>query len=400
VKRVVALPGEKVQIIDGDIYADGVLCRKDWTEQRVLRLPVHAHQFRARDTEPAWQPLKTSGESAVAWEPVGDEFLLNAADNTGDDAWGWVEFAHRVRQRGQHETTVKLSSWPVDLDTSKIPPAGLKFDAVHQQLSCIGVLPDSARDLLLAANADDDFYKAVRTLSERSQLAPVDDDYGYNPREGDYVPAPVRDVMLALTLQHQEGEGEFAVEMSDGAVNFTCVFDYGRQETRLYAGDESDPVITGGWPGELLTGSPTIEMSLFDQQVLVAVNGKPLLGPWTFSTPAETPVSRYPARFGARGLHATVSELQLYRDVYYTATRARHGVQKPYQLDADELFVLGDNSPVSHDSRRWPDGAVKTSLLVGKPFVVHLPSKPGRLRVGNYEMQLRLPDFSRMQFLR
>jgi signal peptidase I len=400
VKRVVGLPGEKMQIIDGDIYADGVLCRKDWAEQRVLRVPVYEHRFHPHDAESAWQPLKNTSETAVAWEPVNDEFHLGAAQITDDTAWSWVEFAHRVRQRGQHETSVKLSSWPVDLDTSKIPPAGLKFDAVHQQLSCVGVLSDSVRDVLLAATADDDFYKAVRALSERSHLAPVNDAYGYNPHEGDYIPAPVRDVMLSLTVQRQNGDGEFAVEMSDGAVNFTCVFDYSRQETRLYAGDAPDPVATGHWPNELDGQQALIEMSLFDQQVLVAVNGKPLLGPWTYSTPANTPVSRYPARFGARGLDVTVSDLMLYRDVYYTATRAKHAVQKPYQLDADELFVLGDNSPVSHDSRRWADGAVKTSLLVGKPFVVHLPSKPGRLRIGNYEMQLRLPDFSRMQFLR
>lgn len=400
VKRVVGLPGEKVQIIEGDIYADGVLCRKDWADQRVLRVPVHEHRFRDPQQASAWNPLAATSASSVAWEPVDGEFRLQAADKTHEDAWGWVEFTHRIQQRGQHETSVKLTSWPVDLDTSKIPPAGLKFDAVHQQLSCIGVLPDAARDLLLAANADEDFHRAVQTLSERSHLAPVDDGYGYNPREGDYLPAAVRDIMLALTVQHQQGEGEFAVEMSDGAANFTCVFDYGRQETRLYAGDQADPVATGGWPADFATKPAAIEMSLFDQQVLVAVNGQPLLGPWTFSTPAQTSVSRYPVRFGARAADLIVRDLCLYRDVYYTATRAKHAVQKPYQLDDDELFVLGDNSPVSHDSRRWADGAVKTSLLVGKPFVVHLPSKPGRLRIGNSEMQLRLPDFTRMQFLR
>lgn len=400
VKRVVGLPGEKVQIIDGDIYADGVLCRKDWPDQRVLRVPVHEHHFQSTSTIPAWQPLETSVDAAVTWEPRVDAFQLTAAQITDEAAWSWVEYAHRIHQKGQHETTVKLSSWPVDLDTSRLPPAGLRFDAVHQQLSCVGVLPDSARDVLLAAAADDDFYRAVRSLSERSHLAPVDDGYGYNPHEGDYVPAPVRDVMLAVTVQHQNGDGEFALEMSDGAANYTCVFDFGRQEVRLYAGDAPEPVATGPWPAGMESSPTPVEMSLIDQQVLVAANGKPLLGPWTFATPPETPVSRYPARFGARGLDLSVSQLVVYRDVYYTAIRAKHAVQKPYALDADELFVLGDNSPVSHDSRRWLDGAVKTSLLVGKPFVVHLPSKPGRLRIGSSEMHLRLPDFTRMQFLR
>lgn len=400
VKRVIGLPGEKVQIIDGDIYADGVLCRKDWLDQRVLRVPVYDHRFHAVKSDPAWQPLETTAEAAVAWEPQHDEFHLHGSQVVDESAWSWVEYAHRIQQRGQHETSVKLTSWPAELDPSRLPPAGLRWDAIHQQLSCVGVLPDTARDALLATDADDDFYRAVRSLSERSHLAPVDDHYGYNPREGDYIPAPVRDLLLELTVTHHNGNGEFALEMSDGAANYTCVFDFGRQEVRLYAGDEPDPVLTGTWPAGMDAGPTRLEMSLIDQQVLVAANGKPLLGPWTFSTPAETPVSRYPARFGARGLDLTVNHLVVYRDVYYTATRAKHAVHKPYELEADELFVLGDNSPVSHDSRRWSDGAVKTSLLVGKPFVVHLPSKPGRLRIGSYEMQLRLPDFTRMQLLR
>ena len=44
------------------------------------------------------------------------------------------------------------------------------------------------------------------------------------------------------------------------------------------------------------------------------------------------------------------------------------------RLAADEYYVLGDNSPVSEDSRTWPDGgAIDAKLLVGKPLVA-IPS--------------------------
>jgi hypothetical protein len=105
-------------------------------------------------------------------------------------------------------------------------------------------------------------------------------------------------------------------------------------------------------------------------------------------------------RFGGRGLDLRIDQLNVYRDVYYTSARARHGVNRPYTLGPDEFFMLGDNSPVSHDSRRWDDAPVHRSLLLGKPFLVHLPSKPGSLRIGDHEMHLRIPDTERIKFLR
>jgi signal peptidase I len=402
VKRLVGLPGERVQIIDGDVHADGMLCRKDWADQRTLRIPVHQHGVPPTDdaTHRAhWQLMPVTGPGA-AWSSDADRFHIRAADVPADDAWAWVEYAHWIRRGGQHETIVKLDTWPDDIEPLSVPPAGLKHDAEQQRLRCLGALPEEVRDRLLAHPADETFHKAVRELYEQSHIVPICDEYGYNPREGDHVPVPVRDVMVALRLHVERGEGEFAIELTDGATQFTVVFDYAREQARLYAGDNTDAVATESLRSDAsLERSSLIELSSFDQQILVALDGQPLLGPWTFTTPEDTPPPRYPVQFGARGLDATVSDLVVYRDVYYTTSRGRNAVQRPYQLGDDELFVLGDNSPVSHDSRRWSDGAVPTSLLIGKPFLVHLPSKPGRVRVGNYEVQLRLPDWERIQRL-
>lgn len=402
VKRLVGLPGERVQIIDGDVYADGELCRKDWSDQRALRIPVHQHRAPASSDanhQPHWRLLPAA--TASGWQADGDRFILHAADVAADDAWSWVEYVHRIRRGGQHETVVPLEAWPKDIEPSSIPPAGLKYDADKHHLRCIGALPETVRDRLLSHPADELFSKAVCELYEQSHIVPISDEYGYNPREGDHVPVPVRDLMIALRLNVERGDGEFAIELSDGATQFTVVFDFARDQARLYAGDNADAVATESLSSDAAeNGSSFIEVSLFDQQLLVAKNGRPLLGPWTFTTPENTPPPRYPVQFGARGLNAAVSDLVLYRDVYYTTSRGRNAVQRPFQLSDSELFVLGDNSPVSHDSRRWSDGAVPTNLLIGKPFLVHLPSKPGRLRVGGYEVQLRLPDWERIQWLR
>ncbi|MEZ5950240.1 MAG: S26 family signal peptidase [Planctomycetaceae bacterium] len=54
--------------------------------------------------------------------------------------------------------------------------------------------------------------------------------------------------------------------------------------------------------------------------------------------------------------------------------------ERTYRLGPDEYFVLGDNSAVSVDSRHWPEGSVTRSLLIGRPVLLHLPSR----RAGNY----------------
>jgi len=58
--------------------------------------------------------------------------------------------------------------------------------------------------------------------------------------------------------------------------------------------------------------------------------------------------------------------------------------------------MLGDNSPVSEDSRTWPEGpAVPARLLVGKPLFVHFPAK--RVQIGNWVFQV--PDPARIRYI-
>ncbi len=70
------------------------------------------------------------------------------------------------------------------------------------------------------------------------------------------------------------------------------------------------------------------------------------------------------------------------------------------QLGTDEFYVLGDNSPVSVDSRCWDDPAVKRHDLVGKPVIVHLPSQQGKFNLFGETHFVRIPDFSRVRYIR
>lgn len=93
-------------------------------------------------------------------------------------------------------------------------------------------------------------------------------------------------------------------------------------------------------------------------------------------TPDPTATHRRPrACLAVEGARLRVERLRLLRDVHYTDA-GQWGTRAPLQLGPDELFVLGDSSPFSEDSRMW--GAVPLGRVVGRPVAVVWP--PGRWR--------------------
>jgi signal peptidase I len=79
--------------------------------------------------------------------------------------------------------------------------------------------------------------------------------------------------------------------------------------------------------------------------------------------------------FGGEGCRARFRSLRVLRDLHYTAS-GDQGVRAPISLGPDEVFLLGDNSDASTDSRHF--GPVRTHELVGRPFAVVWPL--GRVR--------------------
>ena len=59
--------------------------------------------------------------------------------------------------------------------------------------------------------------------------------------------------------------------------------------------------------------------------------------------------------------------------------------------------MLGDNSPISEDSRTWSqDRGVSGKSLAGKPFVVIDPS----CQLSLWGMQIQVPDPMRIRYIR
>lgn len=415
VKRVVGLPGESLQLRDGDVYVNGRIERKDLAAQHSVRILVHDDAYRPR-RDPGWQERWLPERADSGWVRRGEGFLCGGAPAHSASApaeWDWVSYRHWIRAGGTHVTSVKapasagaLFEQPAESAPNREPPhpAGaspVRYDAAKQQLYCRGVMSDDWRERLLARAGDPELRAAIERLADQSHLAPVTDEYAYN-RAAAGTSHAVRDLMISAELTVGRGSGEFAMQMTDGSDVYSCVIDAGRRRIELQLAGRAEPLRSAALSPAELSRPMVLEMSLMDRQVLAAVNGRTVFAPWLMeewgSAAGDGP--RRPVRFGVRGLQVRVASLKLYRDVYYTGDDHLHAVAEPQRLAADEYFVLGDNSPVSLDSRSWPSAGVKSHLLMGKPFLVHLPSQPGKIRIGRYVAYIRIPDVQRMRYIR
>ena len=399
VKRLIALPGESVQIADGDIYIGGEIQAKSYATQRGIRIPVYDHDFRPSADDPDWQPRWVpEGES---WSESDGGFHHSAQESAGEEkSVAWVNYRHWVRS-GPSQASVPLARWPDEIERSPNGFGTLDYEEDDRLLVCRSALSSELRDELLAGTEEPEFRRAIERLYDASHVGRITDVYGYDRgREGSG--HEVRDLMFSADVRLHEGTGEFIVAISDGTEELHCVFDLERRSVRLIDSRTGRAMRKGRLDPATFDCPLCVEFSLMDHQALVAIGGKLPFEPWSYpASEGRGPSPQCPVRFGARGAGVDVNSLKLFRDVYYTDDIGRRAIDAPLQLRADEYFVLGDNSPVSKDSRSWSEGTRLTSeMFLGKPLVVHLPSRKQRFRIGNWQTEIRIPELSRIRYIR
>lgn len=343
VKRIAGRPGERVQIKKGDLFINGQLQRKPLALQRSMLINVYDGNFSPRKSEvplPRWK----AEEGNSRWRVVSGRMVHpQEKDAAADAPTDWLNYRHWTRDGNN---------------------------------------------------------------SSRVDETPIDSSDGYNQLQRVDPPEPVDDLFLSFEFK-VTGTGKLSLFSTDGREQFLIHLDFDEGHAELLQNASTVqriempspfPQFRKGSTDELL-----LECSLIDQQVIVAVNHVVL---FTHAyIPSNVPLQAItrPLSIGTQGLGVEIWNLRIDRDIYYESYQQGlpgWGTEEPYELGENEYFVLGDNSPISDDSRFWPTGpGVPEELILGRPIVVHFPARNSPQRLWN-GWEVSLPDLEQIRYIR
>lgn len=342
VKRVIGRPREKVFIQDGDIWIDDHLARKTLSECRESRVPIFDMNY----------------------PPQPD---------------GWVK------------------RWSIE---SKLPP-----EAGDQQNDPTLILAD--RELRLDGSWATRVpvwvsYKHHRydEATEADKEEVIRDGFVYNGTSAENNAMPVHDFFLEFEVEIIGGSGTLHCRLFDGQDKVIALCPIGHSQPEVQLKHDGFGVIRSAERKQLQEKKKyRIEMAFVDRRVSFAVDGREAVAAYDLEPARNRPDVTSPVAIGVQGVNVIIRDVKIYRDIYYRSS-GKNAVDEPLVLGPDEYFMLGDNSANSDDSRSWPIPGVPERNFLGKPFLLHQPSRVTHLTVGGRERIFQSIDWSRIRFLR
>ncbi|MBN1765991.1 MAG: signal peptidase I [Sedimentisphaerales bacterium] len=321
IKRLIGRPEETVEIIDGDIFINGNISRKPDYIQDILW--IECFNF---DYQPELPRTHTNyhGPWPQPFHP----------DQGSEESW-------QIDQK-THQITFNASEEPKKLDFNR------------QRL--LNILTFC-------------FYNGTS-------------------RANDFTAS---DMKLSAVLNPLGSNGLFIIQLGkygrtySGIINFNGECLIQDDTTGQIRAQKQFTLPTQGKPVEISFANVDHHLEIQVGKLKLSWDGPSEPADWDYKP--DRNIQLFPSvTLTGQGDSFTLQHIRLYRDVHYTNSNGiqyRRGTEgNPFTLGKDQFFVLGDNSPMSHDSRFWEPpandlyraGTVPRDYLIGKAFFVYWPS--------------------------
>ena len=395
IKRLIGLPGEVLEIIDGDIYTARAAELAETPQGRAVLEKLeqgafyeHLEPNERRTLDRALKiRRKTARAQGVLWLSSYDHDFMPA----------------RRPALARWRAADKTSGWETDRRALRFTAA---TEGSMQEIAFVRGQPEWADDGdTPSLHAATDLYAYNGSLVGVGQLQTLD----------------VSDLRLRCVLIPRGGQGQLALSLSKQDDRFVATFnsegDVQLTRSVMSRSDSPADLIGRAHVDALETGEPVrLALSHLDYRVTVWVEDRPIIqtrddqypalradGPdspaaYARSLQFDSADASPQIRIGAAGMDLELRHVAIERDVYYRSPRARgRGVQgRPIYLrnrpedGIQEYFCLGDNSPMSHDGRLWDSvgphlthrlatgayqyGTVPADQMLGRAFSVFWPA--------------------------
>jgi len=332
IKRLVGLPEEKLEIIDGDVYINGQIARKPLKVQNELWMTIYDNDY---------QPVNP-------YAPAFNQHQWDQPFRPGS-----------------------FSKWEIN----EASPTLFRLDSSADQIHSM-VYSTSIGNDFRATYAYDDVreYKHLPYCSDLMVRF--------------YANAPDSEGLIGIDLSKYEIHYKAWVDFRfrDTRSNMTMNI------AKVSKGKETllSSKSIGLWSA--VKKSALVKFVNVDHRLVFQFGGEKLTWDLGLSPeaagPRKTEIEPQVRIFGSGRL--TLSHVAIFRDIHYTAPnglgQGRAAEDDPFPLEKDEFFVLGDNSPNSQDSRWWNrpgkannglsyrEGTVPRDYLVGKALFIYWPS--------------------------
>jgi hypothetical protein len=247
-------------------------------------------------------------------------------------------------------TGAKLPRWSSGSPSStwRAMPDGFQIDKPRS-------MPPETNDWLSYVNQS--FYRGPRSGREGS----IVDNDAFNQGSSRQL-AEVRDVAIRCRLRCS-ADACLVFLVRDGRDDFRVVLEAGRR-LRLLRGNVL--LAESSFSLSMQDRPIRVEYAICDRQLFLTLDGREVVQSTYHDRDVPFQPPTHPFAIGVRWGSIAITELLVQRDIYWQPPFDHLAKWVAPRLGPDEFLLLGDNVPISIDSRHWPAAGIRRDTIVGR----------------------------------